>query len=207
MITSSPRYVDSHPLLLLRSEPTACPLPQFKINTLGVIHSITAFLPLLRAGSAKKIVVINTGGADVKTVHKQGAMGLAAYSITKCAALMATTKWAIKLQREGFIVVSLTPGLVDTSGTVGEHGECFEIFDACRYPADGLWSGTQGDSSTHDFFVAAAEGFAKQGVQVVLETTDQSVLKQLKVIEDLKPSDNGLLLSHTTTPSSPRSPR
>ena len=46
--------------------------------------------------------------------------------------------------------------------------------------------------------MAAAEGFAKQGVQVGLETTEQSVLKQLRVIEDLKPSDNGLLLSHTT---------
>ena len=129
------------PSLLLRSELTACPLPQFKINTLGVIHSITAFLPLLRTGSAKKIVVINTGGADVKTVHKQGAMGLAAYSITKCAALMATTKWAAKLQSEGFIVTSLTPGLVDTTGTMGEHGEY--SFDYFRHPTDGLWSGTQ----------------------------------------------------------------
>ena len=161
-----------------------------------MIHSITAFLPLLRAGAAKKIVVISTGGADVKTVHKQGEPGLAVYCTTKCAAVMATTKWAIKLQREGFIVVSLTPGLVDTSGTVGEHGEYF--FDCFRRPADGLWSGTQGDSSTHEFFVTAAEGFAKQGVQVVLETTEQSVSKQLKVIDDLKPSDNGLLLSHTT---------
>ena len=110
--------MDSHLHLPLRPELTASPIAQIKINTLGVIHSITAFLPLLRAGAAKKIVVISTGGADVKTVHKQGEPGLAVYCTTKCAAVMATTKWAIKLQREGFIVVSLTPAFVYTSGTV-----------------------------------------------------------------------------------------
>ena len=45
-----------------------------------------------------------------------------AYSMTKAAALIATTKWAIKLKDEGFIVVSVSPGLVDTAGTMGENG-------------------------------------------------------------------------------------
>ena len=102
---------------------TPLPLSQFKTNTLGVIHGITAFLPLLRAGSGKKIVVISTGGADVKTVHQQGAADMAAYHVTKCAAHMVTTKWALKLKDEGFVVVSLTPGLVDTTGTQDNVGE------------------------------------------------------------------------------------
>ncbi len=96
---------------------------QFKTNTLGVIHSINAFLPLLRAGSTKRVVVISTGGADVPTVRKQGIAYMAAYHITKTAAVMATAKWALTLQDEGFVVVSLNPGLVDTTGTKGEYGE------------------------------------------------------------------------------------
>ena len=97
---------------------------QFKINTLGVIHAITAFLPLLRASTAplKKIVVLSTGGADARIVRALGLPDIVAYSVSKAAARMATVKWAIKLKDEGFIVVSLTPGLVDTTGTIGEHG-------------------------------------------------------------------------------------
>ncbi|RDX48930.1 NAD-P-binding protein [Lentinus brumalis] len=95
----------------------------FKTNTLGVIHSITAFLPLLRGGSTNRVVVISTGGADVPTVLKQGIAYMAAYHITKTAAVMATAKWALTLQDGGFVVVSLTPGLVDTTGTKGEYGE------------------------------------------------------------------------------------
>ncbi|RPD58579.1 NAD-P-binding protein [Lentinus tigrinus ALCF2SS1-7] len=149
----------------------------FQINTLGVIHSITAFLPLLRAGSAKKIVVISTGGAHVQTVYKQGAANMAAYHISKCAAYMATTKWAINLQDEGFVVVSLTPGLVDTSAT--QHGV--------------------GDlQAAHARLVAVEEEFAKKGIPVVLEMPEESVSKQLKIIDGLKPSDNGLLLNHYT---------
>ena len=88
-----------------------------------MIHSITAFLPLLRAGSTKKIVVVSTAGADPGFVRKVADASAAAYGITKAAALMAATKWAVKLQGEGFVVVSVSPGLVDTTGTIGEHGK------------------------------------------------------------------------------------
>ena len=43
----------------------------------------------------------------------------------------------------------------------------------------------------------AAENFKKVGAQVVLETPEKSVSLQLKVVDELKPSDNGLLLAHT----------
>ena len=48
---------------------------------------------------------------------------MAAYGMAKAAALVATTKFAAKLKDEGFIIVSLNPGLVDVSGTTGESGE------------------------------------------------------------------------------------
>ena len=46
--------------------------------------------------------------------------------------------------------------------------------------------------------VGVAEEFARRGIAVVLETPEESVSKQLKVVDDLKPSDNGLLLNHYT---------
>ncbi|KAI0696863.1 NAD-P-binding protein [Cerioporus squamosus] len=147
----------------------------FKINTLGVIHSITAFLPLLRTGLTKKIVVISTGSGDPKTVRKSRQVDMAAYGIAKAGALIATTKYALKLQDEGFVVVAVNPGLVDNSGTVGENG----------------------DPSIHAAFEQLSDLWYKNvGVPIELETPEQSVSAQIKLIDGLKPSDNGLFLEH-----------
>lgn len=95
---------------------------QFRVNALGPVHSITAFLPLLRASPTKKIVVVSTGGADLAFIRAVEIASMSAYGMTKAAALIATTKFALKLKDEGFIVCSLSPGLVDVSGTIGESG-------------------------------------------------------------------------------------
>ena len=44
---------------------------------------------------------------------------MAAYGMTKAAAVMAATKFAIMLKDEGFVVVTLAPGMVNTSATAG----------------------------------------------------------------------------------------
>ena len=48
---------------------------------------------------------------------------MAAYGMTKAAALVATVKFAVNLAPEGFTVVTISPGLVDTSETVGDTRE------------------------------------------------------------------------------------
>lgn len=118
MQTSLTQYVFNTHLIPLGSTGYSRFL-QYKINTLGVIHAISAFLPLLRASTAtlKKIVVISTQGADPKFWRTVGGANAVSYSITKAATWVATTKYAIKLKDEGFVVVSLCPGAVDTSGT------------------------------------------------------------------------------------------
>ncbi|KAI0776589.1 hypothetical protein BD413DRAFT_610210 [Trametes elegans] len=72
----------------------------FKVNALGVVHSISAFLPLLRAAPTKRIIVIGSGGGDPKFVYD-------AEIATMGAAIVLTTKWAVKLKDEGFVVVCL----------------------------------------------------------------------------------------------------
>ncbi|RPD53657.1 NAD-P-binding protein [Lentinus tigrinus ALCF2SS1-7] len=151
-------------------------LAAFKTNALGMIHTVAAFLPLLQAGSAKKIVILEPANADPKTVRAYGLAGMAAHHITKASSLMAMTKWAVKLQDEGFVVVALNPGVVDTTGTIGEHG----------------------DPAAHDALSKAVEGFVKRGIPAVLQTPQESVSAQLKVIDGLKSSDNGLFLDAST---------
>ena len=58
-----------------------------------------------------------------EAVRMTGNIDMLAYCMTKSAAYLATTKWALKLAPEGFVVVSLSPGLVDVSDTMSEHGE------------------------------------------------------------------------------------
>ncbi|KAI0753731.1 NAD-P-binding protein [Fomes fomentarius] len=149
---------------------------QYQVNTLGAIHSIFAFLPLLRASSAtlKKIVVISSAAADYKFINTAGQVNTTAYGITKAATVLATTKWAVKLKDERFVVVSLSPGMADTSGTSEND------------PA-----------ASRAGFVRLEEQFKQAGVALPLQTTEESVSGQLKVIDELKPSDNGLHLAHT----------
>ena len=100
---------------------------QFRINSLGPIHSIKAFLPLLRASTTKKIIVIGSGAGDVKYNRDVGIANMAAYGMTKAAGLIATTKFAAQLKDEGFVVVTLSPGLVDVTGTVDSAGTLLTV--------------------------------------------------------------------------------
>jgi len=92
-------------------------LESFKVNTLGVIHSINAFLALLRSGTTKKVVVISSGAGVTDLVWKVRLANMAAYGTTKAATNMVTTKYAALLEDEGFVVIALSPGMVDVSAT------------------------------------------------------------------------------------------
>ena len=111
---------------------------QFKVNTLGVVHGVSAFLPLLRAGSTKKIIVIGSSGADLRCIRDGGVVDLVVYSMTKAAAHVAATKWALHLKDEGFIVVTLCPGMVDTTQT-NVSGKSFMGFSLPNGPQGLTW--------------------------------------------------------------------
>jgi len=93
----------------------------FQVNVLGFIHSVNAFLPLLRKGSAKKIALISSGAGDPELIWKARVEIAAAYGVTKAAANMAMTKYAALLESEGFVVIALAPGHVDISATAIER--------------------------------------------------------------------------------------
>ncbi|PIL30295.1 hypothetical protein GSI_07476 [Ganoderma sinense ZZ0214-1] len=132
----------------------------YKINSLGPIHAITAFLPLLRASDTKKIVVIGSGASDPKSTQVRR---LVAYSMTKAAALIAATKFAVKLADEGFVVVTICPGMVDCSATAGADSGALAA--SLKEMSSSMKSQT--------------------GIEVTPQTPEVSVAAQLKVIDGL----------------------
>lgn len=83
-------------------------------NIFGPIATINAFLPLIRAGKAKKIVHISTGLADPDFNRVSQIPAQVGYSTSKAAAVVLIAKYASELAPEGIKVVSLSPGWVAT---------------------------------------------------------------------------------------------
>ena len=96
---------------------------QFSADVLGVAHSTNAFLPLLRKGAAKKIITLSSGLAEVDFNLTAGVTSHPAYAIAKTALNMLVARYANELRPDGFVVLAISPGLVDTSGTREEKGE------------------------------------------------------------------------------------
>jgi NAD(P)-dependent dehydrogenase (short-subunit alcohol dehydrogenase family) len=86
-----------------------------KVNVLGVVFSINAFLPLVRKSKIKKIIVISTGLADRDMVEKSTISFLLTYCSMKAALNMVVAKYAVELKSEGILLLALSPGLVNTA--------------------------------------------------------------------------------------------
>ena len=130
MMRSSLPYIFQHTIASCNSSYRSP--AQYKVNSLGPIHGITAFLPLLRASNTKKIIVIGSGAADPTRILTLNMVNMVGYGMTKAAALIATTKFALKLKDEGFVVITLSPGVVDCSATAGaDSASCLTLTCSC----------------------------------------------------------------------------
>ncbi|PYI16078.1 short chain oxidoreductase [Aspergillus violaceofuscus CBS 115571] len=86
----------------------------FNVNVNGP-HLVTReFLPLLRRGTAKKIVNISTtlGSFAMQSVYREARSQ--SYKITKAALNMLTVLYAQELEQEGFAVFCVSPGWLQT---------------------------------------------------------------------------------------------
>ena len=90
-------------------------IQSLKVNVLGAIFSINAFLPLVRKSNIKKIIVITTGLADRDMTEKSTISFWLIYSSMKAALNMVVAKYAVELKSEGIKLLALSPGLVDTT--------------------------------------------------------------------------------------------
>jgi len=94
---------------------TSSMIESLKVNVIGVIFSINAFLPLVRRSSIKKITVISTGLSDRDLAEKSTIPFFVTYSSMKAALNVVVAKYAVELKSEGIVLLALSPGLVDTS--------------------------------------------------------------------------------------------
>ncbi|KAI0764145.1 NAD-binding protein [Trametes elegans] len=148
-------------------------LAHYRTNVVGVVHTTNAFLPLLRAGAAKKVVALSSGVADPALVLAADFAPAAPYGLSKAALNLAVAKFAAELRPEGFTFLAISPGLVNNSEgplppeIAASFRKMVERFQ--RYAPD--WDGKPISPET-------------------------SVRLVLGVVERTTPADSGAFLSH-----------
>ncbi|THH08382.1 hypothetical protein EW145_g2740 [Phellinidium pouzarii] len=147
----------------------------FHVNAIGVIHTTNIFLPLLRAGSVKKVASLSTGIADLDTTIATGYSLAGPYCISKAALNMAVSKYALKYKNDGFVFLSISPGLVATDAMVSEHPSDEEIAEVKDMIA--------GFTKVYPDFTGPI-------------TAEESIRSMLSVIDEATVETSGAFLSH-----------
>ncbi len=98
----------------------------FDVNMFGPVRVTQAFLPLLRASDAARVVMVSSGigslGMTLDPRTEDWGVGFAGYSASKTALNMFTVKLATDLLSEGIKVNAADPGLTSTDLT-GQAGD------------------------------------------------------------------------------------
>jgi len=147
----------------------------FTTNVVGPILTTNAFIPLLKKGTLKKVITLNTGIAVTELTLSSGYPKLTSYAISKSALEMVNAKYAVTLKSEGFSFLDISPGVVSTRLAPPSQEELKELMEMGatfkkQFPN---WTGPL--------------------------TPAQSVEMMLGVIDKLTPEDSGKFLSHKGT--------
>lgn len=97
------------------------------VNVLGVIHTINAFLPLLKASATAgiaRVVTLSSGAGDLDLTVSSDYAAHPLYAISKAALNMAVAKFAARFREENFIFLAISPGVVNTMTSERECRIC-----------------------------------------------------------------------------------
>ncbi|KAM5444831.1 hypothetical protein MferCBS31731_000286 [Microsporum ferrugineum] len=87
----------------------------FKVNVVGLAHTVNAFLPLIRKGAQKKVVAISTFFADLEATNRFAFNNATPYAVSKTAANLLVAKFHAEAGvKEGILFMSISPGVVAT---------------------------------------------------------------------------------------------
>jgi len=140
-----------------------------KVNVIHLVQAINAFLPLVRKGSAKKLIYITSGNGVPEISRVCEIPNLLGYCTSKAAGNIVMAKYHAELKSEGIKTLSLSPGWVDTE------------------------SGRPPTQEAFDWLLSA---FKKMQPDVTGPiTAEESVRLQLEVVDGLDASNSGMVLS------------
>jgi NAD(P)-dependent dehydrogenase (short-subunit alcohol dehydrogenase family) len=71
-------------------------------------------MPLILAGTTKKVITLSTGMADLDSMNKYELHVAPGYAISKAAMNVAVGKFHAQYKKEGVLFMSICPGVVDT---------------------------------------------------------------------------------------------
>ncbi|PYI33555.1 short chain oxidoreductase [Aspergillus indologenus CBS 114.80] len=86
----------------------------FRTNVTSAHMVTSAFLPLLKQGTLKKVVNVSSTFGSIARASRSARAAAPAYKITKAALSMLTVQYAQSFAREGFIFMIISPGWVKT---------------------------------------------------------------------------------------------
>lgn len=89
----------------------------FKVNVTGVIKTINAFMPLIRKGNIKKVVVISSMAGDCDMINQFNFDVTGPYAMSKSAVNTAVALLSAIYKKEGVLFLAMGPGVVDTGHT------------------------------------------------------------------------------------------
>lgn len=89
-------------------------IDSFRINAVGNMHLINAFMPLILAGKQKKVAIISSGMADADLVAQYDVDTGSAYAVSKAALNLAVAKFSAEYRKDGVLVMAICPGVVNT---------------------------------------------------------------------------------------------
>ncbi|KAJ3553501.1 hypothetical protein NM688_g3573 [Phlebia brevispora] len=150
-------------------------LQSVKVNVMGVINTINAFLPLLKASAEKstvKVVSLSSGMADTDLVVQHGVTMTVPYAISKAGLNMVIAKYASKYRGTNLGFLAISPGVVNTRQQVPTPQELqeYEAMASTFKEAYPHWTGPI--------------------------TPEVSVKMMLEVVERWDVKDSGAFVSH-----------
>lgn len=90
-------------------------IDSFTVNVVGVAKTITAFLPLIKKSTIKKVITLSTGIADLDLVNEYSLTLSPAYGVSKAALNLLMGKYNAVYGAQGILFLSIAPGMVDTT--------------------------------------------------------------------------------------------
>ena len=81
---------------------------------IGITQTIHAFLPMIRKGGLKKVMVVTSAYGSPNYALKARSAGAAPYATSKAAVNMIVAKYAVATRDEGIIFLGVSPGFVKT---------------------------------------------------------------------------------------------